>query len=60
MHEHCQEVYTEKEKTEAWTSVAKTVETYSDKMIERWIKEIDTYLVFVRSCVPRYSLWSRI
>ncbi|OJT11010.1 hypothetical protein TRAPUB_12464 [Trametes pubescens] len=39
-------VYTQTEKTEAWSSAAKMVETYSDEMIKRWKEEIDTYLVF--------------
>ncbi|OJT11007.1 hypothetical protein TRAPUB_12461 [Trametes pubescens] len=38
-------VYTQTEKTEAWSSAAKLVETYSDEMIKRWKEEIDTYLV---------------
>ncbi|EIW54219.1 uncharacterized protein TRAVEDRAFT_97236, partial [Trametes versicolor FP-101664 SS1] len=38
--------YTQVEKTEAWSSAAKMVETYSDEMIKRWKEEIDTYLVF--------------
>lgn len=41
-------VYTQVEKTEAWSSAAKMVETYSDEVIKRWKEEIDTYLVFVR------------
>lgn len=36
--------------------MAKTVEIYSDKMIERWIKEIDTYLVFVSSRISHQSV----
>ncbi len=42
------EVYTQAEKTEAWTGAARMVETYSEEMIKRWKEEIDTYLVFVR------------
>lgn len=41
------EVYTQAEKTEAWTSAARMVEMYSEEMITRWKEEIDTYLVFV-------------
>ncbi|KAL1945577.1 hypothetical protein VTO73DRAFT_2428 [Trametes versicolor] len=40
------EVYTQAEKTEAWTGAARMVETYSEEMIKRWKEEIDTYLVF--------------
>ncbi|KAL1937850.1 hypothetical protein VTO73DRAFT_12743 [Trametes versicolor] len=39
-------VYTEEQKTKAWSDAAGMVQTYSDDMIERWNKEIDTYLVF--------------
>ena len=42
-------VYTEQEKAEAWSKIAKTVEDYSEEMIEQWIKEIDGLLTFVRS-----------
>lgn len=41
------EVYTEEQKREAWTDAAVMVQNYSDDMIARWNKEIDTYLVFV-------------
>ena len=40
--------YTEQEKAEAWSKIAKTVEDYSEEMIEQWIKEIDGLLTFVR------------
>ena len=40
-------VYTEE--AEAWYKVAKTVEDYSEEMIEQWIKEIDGLLTFVCS-----------
>ena len=33
--------YTEQEKAEAWLKIAKTVEDYSEEMIDQWIKEID-------------------
>lgn len=46
-------VYTHAERTEAWSSAAKIVETYSDEMIKRWKEEIDTYLVFVRRQLTR-------
>ncbi|OJT10787.1 hypothetical protein TRAPUB_12656 [Trametes pubescens] len=36
----------EKEKEEAWADAAGMVKTYSDEMVERWNKVIDTYLVF--------------
>lgn len=41
-------VYTQDEKTEAWSDAAGMVQKYSDEMIKRWKEEIDTYLVFVR------------
>ena len=41
--------YTEQEKAEAWFKIAKTVEDYSEEMIEQWVKEIDGLLTFVRS-----------
>ncbi|KAL1945578.1 hypothetical protein VTO73DRAFT_2429 [Trametes versicolor] len=39
-------VYTEEQKTKAWTDAAGMVQSHSDDMIARWNKEIDTYLVF--------------
>lgn len=42
-------ICTDEEKAKAWTDVADMVKTYSDDMIERWNKQIDTYLVFVRA-----------
>ncbi|KAL1942594.1 hypothetical protein VTO73DRAFT_6196 [Trametes versicolor] len=39
-------VYTQEEKTKAWSGAAGMVQTYSDEMIKRWKEEIDTYLVF--------------
>ncbi|KAL1946056.1 hypothetical protein VTO73DRAFT_15183 [Trametes versicolor] len=66
VHTQCKELYTEDKKAEAWAQVAQTVETYSDKIIERWIKEIDTNLVFAGLFsailtafnVPAYALLS--
>ncbi|KAL1945567.1 hypothetical protein VTO73DRAFT_2418 [Trametes versicolor] len=40
------DVYTQEEKTKAWSGAAGMVQTYSDEMIKRWKEEIDTYLVF--------------
>ena len=48
--------YTEQEKAEAWSKIAKTVENYSEEMIEQWIKEIDGLLTFVRSSQIRTLL----
>ena len=42
-------VYTEKEKAEAWSGFAKTVQTYSDELIELWTKELDDIPTFVCS-----------
>lgn len=41
-------VYTSEQKTNAWSDAAGMVQNYSEDMIARWNKEIDTYLVFVR------------
>lgn len=41
-------VYTEEHKTKAWQDAAGMVQRYSDGMVERSNKEIDTYLVLVR------------
>ncbi|KAI0666941.1 hypothetical protein C8Q78DRAFT_405404 [Trametes maxima] len=38
--------FTDEEKNKAWTSVAAQVERHSETTVERWNKEIDTYLVF--------------
>lgn len=40
-------IRTEEEKEKAWADAADMVKTYSDEMVERWNKVIDTYLVFV-------------
>ena len=39
--------FTEKEKKEAWDEIAGLVKTYSDELVDRWNKEIDTLLVYV-------------
>lgn len=46
-------LHTEEEKEKAWADVSGMVKTYSDEMVERWNKVIDTYLVFV--CAPRIT-----
>ncbi|OJT03915.1 hypothetical protein TRAPUB_5416 [Trametes pubescens] len=56
VHKTCKEVYTETEKTTAWTDVAVMVEKYSDKMIDQWIKEIDTNLVLISSKLDSFSI----
>ncbi|KAI0653552.1 hypothetical protein C8Q70DRAFT_895439, partial [Cubamyces menziesii] len=38
--------FTESEKREAFTKAATITKGYSEALIERWIKEIDTYLVY--------------
>ncbi|KAI0666944.1 hypothetical protein C8Q78DRAFT_406810 [Trametes maxima] len=38
--------FTDEEKTKAWAFVAAQVEKHSETTVERWNKEIDTYLVF--------------
>ena len=39
--------FTEEEKKEAWDKTAKVVKIYSDELVDRWNKEIDTLLVYV-------------
>lgn len=41
-------VYTYEEKEKAWEKVASMTLYHNDAMVDRWNKEIDTYLVFVR------------
>lgn len=41
--------HTEEHQAKAWTDAAQAVKLYSDNMINRWNKEIDVYLVFVRA-----------
>lgn len=48
MYIKASDVYTQEQKTKAWSDTAEMVQTYSDEMIKRWKEEIDTYLVFVR------------
>ncbi|TFK87246.1 hypothetical protein K466DRAFT_599650 [Polyporus arcularius HHB13444] len=38
--------FTDEQRAEAWEETAIIVKTYSDEMIERWNKEIDTLLVY--------------
>ena len=42
------ELFTDSEKREAFTKAATITKGYNDALIERWTKEIDTYLVYVR------------
>ena len=39
--------FTEEEKKKAWDETAQRVKEYSDELVERWNKEIDTLLVYV-------------
>ncbi len=48
MYVKASDVYTQEQKTKAWSDAAEMVQTYSDETIKRWKEEIDTYLVFVR------------
>lgn len=48
MRDKRDKVYTPEQKTNAWSDAAGMVQNYSEDMIVRWNKEIDTYLVFVR------------
>ncbi|KAH9893625.1 hypothetical protein C8Q73DRAFT_791449 [Cubamyces lactineus] len=38
--------FTDEEKKKAFTNIADIVKKYSDELVERWGKEIDTYLVY--------------
>ena len=38
---------TDEEHDDAWHETAKILKTYSDEIVDRWIKEIDTLLVYV-------------
>lgn len=40
-------VYTYEEQEKAWEKVASMTLYHNDAMVDRWNKEIDTYLVFV-------------
>ncbi|KAI0827563.1 hypothetical protein BC628DRAFT_138987 [Trametes gibbosa] len=40
------DIYTAEQKAKAWTDAADMVKKYSDETVERWNKQIDTYLVF--------------
>ncbi|KAH9856858.1 hypothetical protein C2E23DRAFT_882158 [Lenzites betulinus] len=40
------DIYTSEQKAKAWTDAADMVKKYSDEMVERWNRQIDTYLVF--------------
>ena len=40
--------YTDEQKRKAWEETANSVKTHSEAKIERWNKEIDTLLVYVR------------
>ncbi|OJT02862.1 hypothetical protein TRAPUB_6592 [Trametes pubescens] len=46
MYVKASDVYTQEQKTKAWSDAAEMVQTYSDETIKRWKEEIDTYLVF--------------
>lgn len=49
-------VHTEERKAAEWENAAEMVKTYSDEMVARWNKEIDTYLVYVRTQTARREL----
>ena len=49
IYPNIKEMYTEKERQEAMERIAKTVEKYSDELVEQWNKEIDGLLTFVRT-----------
>ncbi|KAH9846490.1 hypothetical protein C2E23DRAFT_575602 [Lenzites betulinus] len=40
------DISTEQQTTKAWTDIAGLVKTCSDETVDRWNKEIDTYLVY--------------
>ena len=41
--------FTEEERRDAWKVVDEAVKNYSDEMVQRWIVEMDTLLVYVCS-----------
>ena len=41
------QLFTEEQKTEAWSRTADIMKTYSDELVKRWNSEIDTLLVYV-------------
>ena len=40
-------LFTQEERREAFTSISAKAKSYSETLVERWDKEIDTYLVYV-------------
>ena len=51
--------FTEEEKKNAWDETAKVVKTYSDETVARWIAEMDTLLVYVRSHIREVGVVER-
>ncbi|TBU34342.1 hypothetical protein BD311DRAFT_351394 [Dichomitus squalens] len=46
LHEEIAKQYSEDQKAKAWSDAAEAVKTYSDEMINRWSREMDTLLVY--------------
>ncbi|KAL1940404.1 hypothetical protein VTO73DRAFT_8976 [Trametes versicolor] len=40
------QIYAQEQKAQAWSEAAGMVKQYSDEMVDKWNKEIDTYLVY--------------
>ena len=45
--------FTDEDREKAWKVVDEAVKTYSDEMVQRWITEMDTLLVYVRLHIQR-------
>ena len=48
-------MHTDEEREKAWGRITMTVEKYSDELVEKWNKEIDGLLTFVRTIVTVLS-----
>ncbi|KAI0761060.1 hypothetical protein BD413DRAFT_592789 [Trametes elegans] len=46
LEEQRKSLYTEEQQAHAWSTAADMVKIYSDELVDRWNKEIDTYLVY--------------
>lgn len=44
-------IITQEDKDETYQKTAKIIEAYSDEMVDKWRKEIDNLLVFVRNSI---------
>ena len=56
IHPNVKEMYTDKQREEARERIARTVEKYSDELVEQWNKEIDGLLTFVRAARCTFAI----